>query len=133
VIIPVTQGEQMPVVMQGLNVLINKPVFSLDYTGDIDGFFLYWLKSREYVDLDQFYVSCKFYSAKKREFVRMTNRPQSLQNINSYSMNNLFNFYYIYKFDYPSGEYVVYDMLTFERVGTTTDPIKWYQYIGPND
>jgi hypothetical protein len=56
VIIPTTQGEQTPVVMQGQNVLINKPAFSLDFVGDTDGFFLYWLKSREYVDVDQFYV-----------------------------------------------------------------------------
>ena len=56
VIIPTTQGEQMPVVMQGENVLINKPAYSLDFVGDTDGFFLYWLKSREYINLDEFYV-----------------------------------------------------------------------------
>jgi len=131
IIIPTTQGEQMPVTMQGENVLINKPVFSLDFVGDTDGFYIYWLKSREYIDLDQFYVSCKFYNAKTNEFVRLINRPQSLQNLNSYAVNNLYNFYYIYKLEYPTKEYVVYDMLTFERVGTTT-PIKWYEYIGPN-
>jgi hypothetical protein len=131
VIIPTTQGEQMPVVMQGQNVLINKPVFSLDFVGDTDGFFLYWLQSREYINVDQFYVSCKFYNAKTNEFTRMVNRPQSLQNINTFTVNNLFNFYYLYKFDYPSEKYVVFDMGTFERVGTTT-PIKWYEYVGPN-
>jgi hypothetical protein len=131
VIIPTTQGEQTPVVMQGQDVLINKPVFSLDFVGDTDGFFLYWLKSREYINIDQFYVSCKFYNAKTNEFVRMINRPQSLQNINTFTVNNLYNFYYIYKFDYPSEKYVVFDMATFDRVGTTT-PIKWYQYVGPN-
>lgn len=130
-IIPVAQGEQMPVVMQGLNVLINKPQFSLDFVGDTDGFFMYWIKSREYINLDQFYVSCKFYDAKTNQFIRMTNKPQSLQTTNNYSMNNLYNFYYIYKFDYPSQEYVVFDMTTFERVGTTI-PIKWYEYVGPN-
>lgn len=131
VIIPTTQGEQMSVVMQGENVLINKPAYSLDFVGDTDGFFLYWLKSREYINLDEFYVSCKFYNAKTGQFVRMINRPQSLQNINTFSVNNTFNFYYLYKLDYPSQKYVVYDIITFDRVGTTT-PIKWYEYVGPN-
>lgn len=131
VIIPTTQGEQMAVDMQGQNVLINKPVYSLDFVGDIDGFFIYWLKSREYINIDEFYVSCKFYNAKIGQFVRMINRPQSGQNINTFTVNNLYNFYYIYKFDYPSETYSVFDMPTFERVGTTT-PIKWYEYVGPN-
>jgi hypothetical protein len=89
------------------------------------------LKSREYINLDEFYVSCKFYNAKTGQFIRMINRPQSLQNINSFSVNNTFNFYYLYKLDYPSQKYVVYDIITFDRVGTTT-PIKWYEYVGPN-
>jgi hypothetical protein len=132
IILPTTQGEQMPVVMQGQNVLINKPKFSLDYVGDTDGFFIYWLKSKEYIDIDQFYVSCKFYNAKTGEFTRMINRPQNLQTINTFAVNNLFNFYYIYKLDYPSEKYLVYDLLTFSRVGTNV-PIKWYEYVGPND
>jgi len=44
----------------------------------------------------------------------MINRPQSLQNINTFTVNNLYNFYYIYKLDYESEKYVVFDMPTFE-------------------
>jgi hypothetical protein len=117
--------------MQGKNVDIKVPVFSLDYIGDTQGFFIYWLKSRTYVDLNTFYMSCKFYNAKDGSFTRMINRPQSLQNTNNFTANQIFNFYYQVVLDYPTQTYSIYDTITFDRVGTTT-PIKWYEYVNPN-
>ena len=131
IILPTQQGLTMETQMQRTLVNIKKPKFVLDYVGDKEGFFIYWLKKRNFLDVSTFYMSAKFYNAKTGQFVRMINRPQSLQNINSFSVNNTFNFYYLYKLDYPSQKYVVYDIITFDRVGTTT-PIKWYEYVGPN-
>jgi hypothetical protein len=131
IIIPTSQGIKSPTVMQGKNVDIKVPVFSLDYVGDTQGFFIYWLKSRTYVDLNTFYMSCKFYNAKDGSFTRMINRPQSLQNTNNFTANQIFNFYYQVVLDYPTQTYSIYDTITFDRVGTTT-PIKWYEYVDPN-
>jgi hypothetical protein len=130
IILPTTQGERMPAVMQGLDVTIKKPKFKLDWTGDKKGYFIYWVKTRTYVDIDTFYMSCKFWDAKTGTFIRMINRPQALQVINTYSPNQVFNFYYQVKLDYPTQTYTVYDTITLERVGTS-NPIKWYEYVSP--
>jgi hypothetical protein len=120
----------MAVVMQGVDVTIKKPRYRLDWVGDKKGYFIYWVKTRTYVDIDTFYMSCKFWDAKTGTFIRMINRPQALQNINTYSPNQVFNFYYQVRMDYPTQTYTVYDTISFDRVGTSV-PIKWYEYIDP--
>lgn len=130
IILPTTKGTKMVADMQGTVVDINKPKYILDFVGDRDGFFIYWLKSREYIDISRFYMSCKFWNAKTGVFTRMINRPQSLQVTDSFSPNNLFNFYYQVNLNYPTQKYNVYDTITFDRVGTT-QPIKWYEYVNP--
>jgi hypothetical protein len=45
IIIPTQQGLKMHTQMQRTQVSINKPQFVLDYIGDKEGFFIYWLKS----------------------------------------------------------------------------------------
>jgi hypothetical protein len=130
-ILPTTQGEKMVADMQGTVVDINKPKYILDFVGDTNGFFIYWLQSREYIDITRFYMSCKFWNAKTGTFTRMINRPQSESTSNTYAPNNLFNFYYQVNLNYPSQKYNVYDTISFDRVGTT-QPIKWYEYVEPN-
>lgn len=132
IIIPTTQGLKIPTVMQGKNVDIKSPVFSLDFVGDQVGFFIYWLKSKTYIDLNTFYMSCKFYNAKTGSFTRLINRPQSLQGTNSFTANQIFNFYYQVVLDYPTQTYNIYDTITFDRVGGKNNPIKWYEYVDPN-
>lgn len=132
IIIPTTQGIKTPTSMQGQNVDIKTPVFSLDFVGDKVGFFIYWLKSRTYIDLNTFYMSCKFYNAKTGSFTRLINRPQSEQTTNSFTANQTFNFYYEVVLDYPTQTYNVYDTITFDRVGGVGRPIKWYEYVDPN-
>ena len=130
IILPTTQGERMPAVMQGTNVTIKKPQYKLDWVGDRKGYFIYWVKTRTYVNINTFYMSCKFWDAKTGTFIRMINRPQALQVTNSFSPNQVFNFYYQVVLDYPTQTYTVYDTISFDRVGTS-DPIKWYEYVTP--
>lgn len=131
IILPTTQGERMPAVMQGQDVTIKKPKYILDWIGDKEGYFIYWLKSKNYYDIDKFYVSCKFWNAKDGVFSRFVNRPQSEQASNSFAANSLFNFYYLVVLNYPTQTYTMYDTITFDRVGTASSPIKWYEYVGP--
>jgi hypothetical protein len=141
VIIPTQQGLKMDTQMQRNVVSVKKPKFILDYVGDKEGFFLYWLKKRTFLDLDTFYMTAKFYNAKTGQFTKMmtgkgvdplddTNGPQSdLEDGLRYNFDNTQFFYYTVKLDYPSQTYQVLN--TFgQRMGTNI-PIKWYEYVNP--
>jgi hypothetical protein len=124
--------------MQRTLVSIKKPEFILDYIGDKEGFFLYWLKKRTFLDIDTFYMSAKFYNAKIGQFTTMmtgrgttpfdlTNGPQALLNDNKYAFDNTQFMYYTVKLDYPTQTYQVFNTYG-QRLGTNL-PIKWYEYV----
>lgn len=131
IILPVQQGATENVSISTVlpNVNIKKPLQILDFVGDKEGFFIYWLRKKEFIDINTFYMSAKFFDGRLGVFVRMTNQPQS-------SFPDKFNFigndkfYYKVVLDYNKYTYSVYDMNTNQRVGTTT-PINWYEYINP--
>jgi hypothetical protein len=141
VIIPTQQGLKMDVQMSRNIVSVKKPKFILDYVGDKEGFFLYWLKKRTFLNLDTFYMAAKFYNAKTGQFTKMmtgngtdplddTNGPQSdLSDGLRYNFDNTQYFYYTVKLDYPSQTYQVLNTYG-QRMGTNI-PIKWYEYINP--
>jgi len=115
------------------NILIKKPKYVLDYLGDKEGFFIYWLKKRNYLDLDTFYMSAKFFNADIGQFIRMMNTPQTnLSNTsNPFTFDQEQYFYYKVKLDYLTQKYEVFTYPGIARVGTETSPIKWYEYVNP--
>lgn len=128
--------------MQRIVVDVRKPKFVLDYVGDKEGFFLYWLKKREFLDIDTFYMSAKFYNAKTGQFTKMmtgngtdpldtTEGPQSDFPVgsNQYYFDNNTLFYYIVNLDYVNQTYQVTNS-NGQRLGTTI-PIKWFEYLNP--
>jgi hypothetical protein len=140
VILPTQQGLKMDAQMQRTLVSIKKPEFVLDYVGDKEGFFLYWLKKRTFLDIDTFYMSAKFYNAKTGQFTTMmtgrgttpfdlTNGPQALLDDNKYAFDNTQYMYYTVKIDYPTQTYQVFNTYG-QRLGTNL-PIKWYEYVNP--
>ena len=135
IIIPTQQGRKESVDIGTVSVPnvvdIRRPTFDLDFVGDKEGYFIYWLKSREYININDFYMSAKFFNAKTGEFTRMMNRPQS-------SLSQKFNFdkeeYFYYKvsLDVNNYEYEVFNIYgTQNRVGTLIDNINWYEYVNP--
>ncbi len=140
VIIPTQQGLKEPgTIGPPLNqtqVEVKKPKFVLDYSGaDKEGFFIYWLKDRNYIDRSEFYVGAKFFNAKKGQFIRLINTPQSTFNSqNRFNIDKREYFYYKYELNYQTNQYEVYDynnnVGNLQRVGTT-NPIKWYEYVNP--
>ena len=137
IIIPVQQGYTVSgTVSTALPpVQIKIPSFKLDYVGDKEGFFLYWLRNKEFYNgLNTFYMTAKFFDARLGVFVKMTNTPQS--NISSpFTFNPEDYFYYKVILDYNSKTYQIFDdnnnSNTFgSRVGTTSS-IKWYEYVNP--
>ena len=138
IIIPTQQGLTMNAIMQTTDVIIKKPSFVLDYVGDKEGFFIYWLKKRNFLDIDTFYMTAKFYDAKRGFFTKMMNMPQSSLSGNKYVFDSSQYFYYRVHLDYDSQEYQVFNMNPNqtiylndgERAGTL-EPIKWYEYVNP--
>lgn len=136
-IIPTQQGLKIDAIMQRTPVTIREPKFVLDYTGDKDGFFVYWLKKRNFLDISTFYMTAKFYDAKKGYFVKMMNDCQSTLG-NKYSFDNPTYFYYKVQLDYESHQYQIFNInpnvtryIQYgERAGTQA-PIKWFEYVNP--
>jgi hypothetical protein len=109
---------------------IKMPNFLLDYVGDKEGYFIYWLKNPNYIDIDKFYMSAKFFNAKTGQFVRMMNTRQSALS-QKFNFESSKYFYYQVNIDYENYEYDVINMNTQNRVGTVT-PINWYEYVNPS-
>jgi len=140
IILPTQQGLKTNATIGPTQVQINKPTIKLDYIGaDKEGFFIYWLKERDFIDISEFYMTAKFYNGKTGQFIRMMNEPQSIFNGNDkFNFNKNQYFYYKVVLDYSNFEYSIYKELpqtnlppTLLRVGTTADPIKWYEYVNP--
>lgn len=140
IILPTQQGLYLDTYMQRTLVSIKKPKFVLDFIGDKEGFFLYWLKSREFLDITTFYMTAKFYNAKTGQFTKMmtgrgndpidlTNGPQANISGDKFSFDSTQYFYYTVKLDYPSQTYQIFNTRG-QRLGTNV-PIKWYEYVNP--
>lgn len=132
IIIPTQQGivDEVDIGNEIISNIVDvkRPNFILDYVGDKEGYFIYWLKERDFLDITEFYMSAKFFNAKTGQFVRMLNRPQS-------EIPNKFNFsktdYHYYKviLNYENYTYTIYNNSN-NRVGNT-NPINWFEYINP--
>ena len=141
IILPTQQGLFMETQMQRTLVNIRKPQFVLDYVGDKEGFFVYWLKKRNFLNINTFYMTAKFFNAKTGQFTKMmtgrganpidlTNGPQvNLSRNNKFYFDNTQFFYYTVKLDYDTQTYQVLNTIG-QRVGTNI-PIKWYEYVNP--
>ena len=132
VIIPVQQGFTVSGTVSSLlpDVQIKIPSFKLDYVGDKEGFFLYWLRNKDFYNgLNTFYMTAKFFDARLGVFVKMMNTPQKSTLVGSpFTFNPEDFFYYKVILDYNTKTYQVFD--NQGRVGTTSS-IKWYEYVNP--
>ena len=136
VIIPTSQGETTEVSLSEYlpPQKIKKPIFKLDYFGDKEGFFLYWLRDKEFYNIDTFYMTAKFFDAKLGQFIRLMNRGQfdsSLKNFgNWWRFKDEDYFYNKVVLNYDNKTYQVFD-INDQRIGTENNPIKMYEYINP--
>jgi hypothetical protein len=133
IILPVQQGQFESVILSPLlpPVDIRKPKFNLDFIGDKEGFFIYWLRKRDFIDISEFYMSAKFFNGRTGVYSVMTNTPQPLITPNKFTFQGENYFYYKLNLDYNTNTYEVFSTTTNNRVGDTTNPITWYEYINP--
>lgn len=134
VILPIQQGLTQTAVINSLipPVEIKKPTMILDSIGaDKEGFYIYWLRSRDFIDISQFYMTAKFFNARLGVFKQMTNTRQDLITPNKFQFNNADYFYYKVNLDYANKTYEVFSTSTQLRVGDSASPIIWYEYVNP--
>jgi hypothetical protein len=104
----------------------------LDYIGaDKEGFFVYWLRNRDFIDISTFYVTAKFFDGRQGFFKQMTNTRQDLITPNKFNFNNADYFYYKVNLNYSNKTYEVFSTSTNSRVGDSNTPIIWYEYVNP--
>lgn len=130
VIIPTYFGETETASISPLlpTVEIKKPDIFLDYVSDKEGFFYYWLRSKDFLNISTFYMTAKFFDAKNGVFIKMMNDlPSTLSDPNSF--DGSIYFYYKVVLDYNDKTYKIFDSNDI-RVGDGT-PIKWYEYVNP--
>lgn len=133
IIIPTQQGKTKQVNIGGTvpNLVdIRIPQYSLDYVGDKEGYFIYWLKNSDTLNFPEFYMSAKFFNAKFGQFVRLTNTPQS-QIPNKFNFNPKDYFYYKVNLDYSNYEYSITNIDGTIRYGQNNNPINWFEYVNP--
>jgi hypothetical protein len=138
IIIPTQQGLTMDTIMQRTSVKVKKPYFVLDYVGDKEGFFIYWLKKRNFLNIKTFFMTAKFYDAKNGYFTKMMNMPQSSIVGDKFTFDSTQYFYYRVELDYEKQNYQVFSMnkkqTLYSNLGDragATIPIKWYEYVNP--
>jgi hypothetical protein len=114
----------------GTTVEFDIPNFDLDFIKNKEGFFIYWLRDRNILDITEFYMTVKFFDAKNGNFIKMMTTAQSeLTGIKFLFQQEMF-FYYKVILNYSNFTYSIYDVLSGSRVGNGT-PLKWYEYINP--
>lgn len=132
IILPVQQGLTTTAsVPWNSSLTIKKPVFILDYLGDQEGLFIYWLKDFNILKLDTLYMTAKFFDAKQGVFIKMMVRPQSTILGDKFNFPQDKYFYYRVSLDYSDYTYKIYDIMSGGRVGSLSNPINWYEYINP--
>ena len=134
IILPVQQGLTQNVSLSPLtpNVDIKRPYMVLDYIGaDKEGFFIYWLRDRNFIDISTFYMTAKFFDGRQGFFKQMTNTRQDLITPNKFNFNNADYFYYKVDLNYSNKTYEVFSTSTNSRVGDSNTPIIWYEYVNP--
>jgi hypothetical protein len=134
IILPIQQGLTQTAILGPLQppVEIKKPTMILDSIGsDKEGFYIYWLRSRNFIDISTFYMTAKFFNARLGVFKQMTNTKQDLITPSKFQFNNADYFYYRVELDYSDKTYEVFSTSTQQRVGNSLSPIKWYEYVNP--
>lgn len=134
IILPVQQGLTQTAILSALvpPVEIKKAEMVLDYIGtDKEGFYIYWLRKRNFIDVDTFYMSARFFDAITGNFKQMTNKRQDLILPDKFTFSHNDYYYYKVKLDYNKKTYEVFSTSTGLRVGSNSSPIIFFEYVNP--
>jgi len=101
------------------------PTIVSDYNRNQEGFFYYWFEDQNLLNLEDLYITAKFFNAATGQYTKFIVNDQTFYS-NTYRIPNQ-DFYYRVRFDYMINEYVLY----FTSNDFRTDTLYWYEYINP--
>jgi len=133
VIIPTRTGLKKTTPFGFKNVDINIQKFVLYFVGDKEGYFIYWLKDTSFINLSTLYMTAKYFDASIGQFKKMMTVPQGLLT-DKFNFQQKDYFYYVMNLNYNNYTYEIYEEKiggVQNRIGTTNNPIKWYEYVNP--
>ncbi len=133
IILPTNSVKRETVILNsilGTTADVITPNFVLDYIFDKEGFFIYWLRDKNILNLTEFYMSIKFFDAKNGVFVRMMTTPQSQLTGMRFLFDQELFFYRKVVLDYTNFTYKLYDLISNSRIANGT-PFMWYEYVNP--
>lgn len=137
IVLPANQSKDTQVSISPYLPLVNVsiPIYNLDYVNQKEGYFIYWLKSKDFYDIDTFYMRAKFFNGSTGQFITLMNKSQSSPQLVSskYTFDSSKYLYYKFVLDYSNYTYQIFDVSgpTEIRVGSLSNPIKFYEYINP--
>jgi len=106
------------------------PSFELDATDNNEGYYIYWLKEKTFLDIDKFYMSAKFYNGKTGRVTSFITVDQNtLPNPYSFDLQNYL--YYQVTLNQLRQQYSVSNSIG-TRIGVDPlSPIRYWQYFNP--
>ena len=104
-----------------------------------EGYYINFLKKRDIVFPDEYYVACKFFNASNGQILKMLNKEATLLTIpNLVKAQDHFYYKLTFNRDIWTYKYNEYDEDTFSAndgvgpvCGTFANPIKFYEYMNP--
>jgi len=125
-----TNGNVVMVYDTTRDVLV--PTYHLDMDDKSSGYFFYWLKNDNVVNIKSFFTSAKFFNARDGVITRFLNQiPSSIPTFEKNSFDPTAYLYYRVQLNKTNYTYKVLD-LSGTRVGTSpSTPIEYWEYINP--
>ncbi len=101
--------------------VLQKPSYSLNYNTTSEGFFLYWFKNYQILNLNTLYITAKFFNSKTGEFVTFLNKTSNSRRVIDSEL------YYKVNFNFNNYTYHYTDTVKNEE----KEIITWYEYLNP--
>ena len=101
------------------------PKYELDFFGNKQGYFIYWYKTQNIVNVSKFYMTAKYFDGKTGNFISFLNAPQSNFSVRTKIPNNAY--YYQVNLDYSKYHYSLSNVDSSLKL----NKLLWYEYINP--
>lgn len=105
----------------GKEYILKKPSYTLNYNTNSEGFFIYWFKDKKILNLENLYMTAKFFNSKTGKFVTFINKQPTTTKI----IDN--QFYYKINFNFLNYTYYYTEIVKDVEVET----VVWYEYLNP--
>ena len=122
------RNNKVPYLLQNPTrvVELDIPSYTLNYNKNQEGFFIYWFKDPNILNIETLYMSCKFFDANTGQFTVFTSKKQS-ETTNQNQLPGNF-FYKQVNFNYNDYTYTITPV---DEIDNVLNKIDWYEYVNP--